>query len=102
MACQYMSQPLHSHWQAVNRIFRYLKGTATLGLYFSPIPNQHRAMYTFCDADWAQTLMIGVPPLALVFLDSNLVPWWTKKQLVISRSSTNRKTKTQDFGIGNH
>ena len=31
--CRFMHQPLQSHWQAVKRILRYLKGTLNHGLH---------------------------------------------------------------------
>jgi histone deacetylase 1/2 len=34
--CQFMANPLDSHWKAVKRILRYLKGTMHHGLLISP------------------------------------------------------------------
>ena len=47
--CQFMHQPLQSHWQAVKRILRYLKGTINLGLHLKPCSSFN--LHAFCDAD---------------------------------------------------
>lgn len=49
--CQHMHSPTSSHFKAVKRILRYLKGTMHHGLHFS----SQRTLdnYGFCDADWA-------------------------------------------------
>ena len=50
--CQFMSHPLESHWVAVKRILRYLKGTINFGLHLTPCsPRQAPALQVFCDAD---------------------------------------------------
>ncbi|MCI21526.1 retrovirus-related pol polyprotein from transposon TNT 1-94 [Trifolium medium] len=52
--CQFMSAPLESHWVAVKRILRYLKGTSHLGLKLFPTKINHPlSLKVFCDADWA-------------------------------------------------
>ncbi|KAF7841208.1 putative copia-type protein [Senna tora] len=33
---QYMANPIYEHFQGVKRIFRYLKGTHSLGLHIKP------------------------------------------------------------------
>jgi histone deacetylase 1/2 len=55
--CQFMSAPLESHWTAVKRILRYLKGTIHSGLKIFPTNIHHPlSLNVFCDADWAQEL----------------------------------------------
>ncbi|KAL5782156.1 hypothetical protein ACOSP7_007185 [Xanthoceras sorbifolium] len=48
---QYMATPTEDHWKACKRILRYLKGTISLGLMFTPAPSMHIEVYS--DADWA-------------------------------------------------
>lgn len=50
--CQFMAHPLESHWVAVKRILRYLKGTIGHGLHLSPLPTYcPPSIQAFCDAD---------------------------------------------------
>ncbi|MCH95853.1 retrovirus-related Pol polyprotein from transposon TNT 1-94 [Trifolium medium] len=88
--CQFMSNPLESHWSAVKRILRYLKGTLHMGLMLSPI-DIHRpaSLNVYCDADWAsdpddRRSTSG----AAIYFGPNLVSWWSRKQQVVARSST--------------
>ncbi|VVA23262.1 Hypothetical predicted protein, partial [Prunus dulcis] len=51
---QFMHKPSESHWQALKRLLRYLKGTLYFGLHLSR-RSSHR-LYAFSDADWAGNL----------------------------------------------
>ncbi|GAU35295.1 hypothetical protein TSUD_54540 [Trifolium subterraneum] len=52
--CQFMSHPLESHWKAVKRILRYLKGTISHGLLLHPSPSTPPfSLRAYSDADWA-------------------------------------------------
>jgi hypothetical protein len=51
MICQFMHAPTDSHWGAVKRILRYLRGTTTYGLYIT-----HSSFFDlrgFTYVDWA-------------------------------------------------
>ncbi|XP_057953996.1 uncharacterized mitochondrial protein AtMg00810-like [Malania oleifera] len=50
-AGQYMHKPSVSHFQAIKRILRYVKGTLQFGLIFTPSSSQEILVYF--DANWA-------------------------------------------------
>lgn len=46
--CQFMHSPSWSHYSAVKRILRYVKGSLHQGLHFTP---SNLYLTTYCDAD---------------------------------------------------
>ena len=76
-----------THYAAVLRILRYLKGTLFHGLfYFVQSPLILRA---FSDADWAGDPTDRRSTIGYCFLlGSSLISWRTKKQTHVARSST--------------
>ncbi|GMI69275.1 hypothetical protein HRI_000596800 [Hibiscus trionum] len=85
---QYMQAPRDKYWKAVKRIVRYLKGTIEHGLFFSnnSLTND---LVGYTDSDWGTNVddkrSTGGHCL---FFGGNLVSWCSKKQSVVSRSST--------------
>ncbi|PKI61253.1 hypothetical protein CRG98_018352 [Punica granatum] len=49
--CQFMHKPSMTHWLAIKRILRYLKGTITYGLHLRS--GSISALHGYSDADWA-------------------------------------------------
>lgn len=84
---QYMSCPTVLHRHGVKRIFRYLQGTKTLSLHIKPAADLD--ISGFSDGDWATSpddrKSVGEN---CVFLEETLISWSSRKQRVVSRSST--------------
>ncbi|KAI3667061.1 hypothetical protein L6452_42103 [Arctium lappa] len=85
-AC-YQSEPKESHLIAVKRIFRYLKGTPNLGLWY---PKYSRFDLTgYSNSDFAGCkLYIKRNTRGCQLLGGKLVNWTSKKQNSVSTSTT--------------
>ncbi|GKA91991.1 RNA-directed DNA polymerase, partial [Tanacetum coccineum] len=90
---QFISAPKEPHMQAALPLLRYLKGTISKGLFY-PIQPQLKVA-GFSDADWASCLMTRRSLTGYcIFLGHTLVSWKTKKQVTVSRSSTEAAYKS--------
>ena len=84
---QFLAQPRVPHMRATTRILQYIKGTPSQGVFF--LVESDLQLKTFYDANWA-----GCPDTRksltgyCVFLGDALISCKSKKQDVISRSST--------------
>ncbi|GJT97706.1 putative ribonuclease H-like domain-containing protein [Tanacetum coccineum] len=79
-----------SHLLAVKRIFRYLKGKPTLGLWYSRDSPFELVAYT--DSDYArETQGRKSTTEGCQFLGNRLISWQCKKQTVVATSTTKAK-----------
>ena len=95
---QFMHLPRNSHFQAANRVLRYLKGTIGFGLTYRKVGKIDLILYTNSDfagsrVDYRSTMGY------CTFLGGNLVTWRSKKQNLISKSSIEAKFCAMSMGI---
>ena len=78
MCARYQSNPKESYLNVVKRIFRYLKGTQNLDLWFSKQSSMD--LIGFSDADFAGCKLDKKSTSETCqFLRVNLISWFNKK-----------------------
>ncbi|KAI3746354.1 hypothetical protein L6452_08784 [Arctium lappa] len=86
LCAKYQANPKESHLSAVKRIFRYLKGTADLGLWYPK--DTCFELTSYSDADHAGCMLDRKSTSGHIqFLGDKLVSWASKKQLCVSTST---------------
>ena len=90
VCARFASKPKESRLNVVKRIFKYLSGTITLGLFY-PITNAFD-LVVYSDADYAgcqsyrkSTSGVGA------YLGQSLVSWLSKKQTYVALSTAEGK-----------
>nr|KAJ0221909.1 hypothetical protein LSAT_V11C200058740 [Lactuca sativa] len=82
---RYTSNPSSHHWQAVSRVFKYLKGTMNYGFTYSEYPS---VLEGYSDASWINNLEDHSSTSGWVFLlGGGAISWVSKKQTCITNST---------------
>ncbi|GJY71180.1 hypothetical protein Tco_0474883 [Tanacetum coccineum] len=87
MCVRYQARPTEKHLHAVKRIFRYLKGTANMGLWYSKDTSIALTAYVDADHTGCQGTRKSTSGSAQ-FLGYRLVSWSSKKKKSTTISST--------------
>ena len=83
---KFSASPTKSHWTAVKRILRYIKGTLDLGLLYSNEESVN--LVGFSDADWAGDQNDRKSTSGYIFqLSNGAVSWRSKKQSCVALST---------------
>ncbi|GJY43239.1 retrovirus-related pol polyprotein from transposon TNT 1-94 [Tanacetum coccineum] len=90
MCARYQARPTEKHLHDVKQIFRYLKGTTNMGLWYSKDTNIALTAYADADHVGCQDTRKSTSGSAQ-FLGDRLVSWSLKKQKSTAISSTEAK-----------
>jgi hypothetical protein len=84
---QFNSKPTNAHWNAVKRVFRYLRGTIDDGITYSHTSNKLNVV-AYSDANWASDITDRRSITGFVFLlCGGPVSWSSKKQPSVALST---------------
>ena len=90
LCARFQADPKESHLIAVKRIFRYLKGTQGLGLWYPKDTGVNLVGYS--DTDYAGCRVDRKSTSeSCQFLGKRLVSWYSTKQQSVSTSTTEAK-----------
>nr|GEW46144.1 retrovirus-related Pol polyprotein from transposon TNT 1-94 [Tanacetum cinerariifolium] len=84
---EYQAKPTEKHLNAVKRVFRYLKGTINMGLWYSKDTGMSLTAYADADHVGCQDTRRSTSGSAQ-FIGDKLVSWSSKKQKCTAISST--------------
>ncbi|XP_047326490.1 secreted RxLR effector protein 161-like [Impatiens glandulifera] len=80
-----MEDPGYAHWKTLKRILRYVRGTISLGIFYSK-SDDYRLMGYF-DSDWYGDIDNWKSTSGYVFLLRNTTLTWLSKQPIVTLST---------------
>jgi len=84
---RFMEHPKDNHVLAAKRILRYLQGTQKLGIFYKA--GGHEDLISYTDSDYARDLEDRKSTSGYIFMiGGGVISWASKKQLVVSLSTT--------------
>ncbi|KAL5734666.1 hypothetical protein ACOSP7_032527 [Xanthoceras sorbifolium] len=93
---QFVASPTTIHWAAVLRILRYLRGTIFQSLILPSTSSLQLHVYSNTDWGHDSTDRKSVTGFC-IFLGDSLISWKSKKQTVVSKSSTEAEYRALAF-----
>jgi hypothetical protein len=85
LLCRFTSRPSNEHWQAIERVMRYLKRTMNLGLHYKRFP---AVLEGYSDADWNTLSDDSKATSGYIFnIAGGAVSWKSKKQTILAQST---------------
>ena len=82
---RYTQNPSNEHWTALERVFKYLRGTLYYSLYYKGFPS---VVEGFSDANWiTDSLDIKSTTGYIFLLGGATISWGSKKQTIIYGST---------------
>lgn len=75
---KFCADPSATHWSAVKRILRYLKGTLELQLTFDG--NDRSSIQAYADADWGGCEESRRSTTGYAFVSAGACVWWSSKR----------------------
>ena len=85
LLCRFTSRPSIEHWQAIERVMRYLKRTMNLGLHYERFP---AVLEGYSDADWNTLSDDSKATSGYIFsIAGGAVSWKSKKQTILAQST---------------
>jgi len=83
---RYMEESTYTHWRALKRILRYVRGTTSLRLYYTRSDDYRLVGYS--DSDWCGDVDYRKSTSGYVFFMSNTAfTWLSKKQPIVTLST---------------
>uniref|UniRef100_A0A3Q7GTF6 Reverse transcriptase Ty1/copia-type domain-containing protein n=1 Tax=Solanum lycopersicum TaxID=4081 RepID=A0A3Q7GTF6_SOLLC len=83
---EFMKAPSDLHWKFVKYVLRYLRGTVQLGLRITSIEEFN--LHVYSNLDWVRISLTVSSSGYILFLGTNQISWSSKKQNIVSHSST--------------
>lgn len=87
LVSRYLEKPLTTHWNAVERIFKYLKGTSNYSLIYNS--SFKLQLYGYSDAHYAGNITTRWSTSGFIFMMNNgIVAWCSQRQKSVALSTT--------------
>ncbi|KAK2382392.1 hypothetical protein QL285_069931 [Trifolium repens] len=85
LLCRFTSGPNNEHWEAIERVMRYLKRTMNLRLHYKRFP---AVLEGYSDADWNTLSDDSKATSGYIFnIAGGAVSWKSKKQTILAQST---------------